>query len=254
MKLILSVILFLLPLNDYESFLTKGDALHSKFDNVNAAKQYEKAYELAPGEYEVLLKLTIVYNDLGEEYMELSRRSEENNYREEAKKYIDKAIHYAEIFQKKFPDSADVYTYLAFSYGNIALFKGDKEKIKLAHLIKDNAEKSLKMDPDNYISYIILGIYNREIGNLNFFEKLFANTFFGDVPEGSFEESVKMFNKALELKPKTIVPAFGLARTYRYMGEDEKEEELLRKVLSYKIQNFRDRFAIEKAKRRLEDL
>jgi hypothetical protein len=63
-----------------------------------------------------------------------------------------------------------------------------------------------------------------------------------------------MFNKALELKPKTIVPAFGLARTYRYMGEDEKEEELLRKVLSYKIQNFRDKFAIEKAKRRLEDL
>ena len=86
------------------------------------------------------------------------------------------------------------------------MFTGDKEKIKLANLVKDNAEKSLKMDPDNYISYIILGIYNREIGNLNFFERFFANIFFGDVPEGSFEESIAMFNKALKIMPETIVP------------------------------------------------
>lgn len=247
------ILLFLLP-NTYEVFMQKGDELHKKFDNKNAAVQYEKAYSLAPDDYQVLLKLSIVYNDLGEEYVELSRRNEENNYREEAKKYIDKAIHYAELFQKKYPDSADVYTYLALSYGNIAMFRGSKEKIKLAHSIKNNAEKSLQMDADNYIAYIILGIYNREIGNLSFFEKLFANTFFGEVPEGSFEESIKMFNKALQLKPSTIVPTYGLAKTYRYMGDEEKEKELLKKVLTYKVQNFRDKFAIEKSKRRLKNL
>jgi tetratricopeptide (TPR) repeat protein len=251
--LFINLILLLLFPNDLETFLKKGDEFHKKFDNRNAALQYEKAYDLAPDNYEVLLKLTIAYNDLGEEYVELSRRDRTKNYREEAKKYIDKAIHYAEIFQKKFPDSADVYCYLAFSYGNIAMFKGDKEKIKLAHLVKDNAEKSLKIAPDNYISYIILGIYNREIGNLSFFERLFANAFFGDVPDGSFEESIEMFNNALEIKPETIVPTYGLSRTYRYMDEEEKEKELLKKILSYEIQNFRDKFAVEKAKRRLEN-
>jgi tetratricopeptide (TPR) repeat protein len=251
--LIFSLILLINP-NDYENYLKKGDEFHKKFDNKNAVLQYEKAYGIAPGNYEVILKLTSAYNDLGEEYVELSRRSESNNYREEAKKYIDKAVHYAEIFHRKFPDSADVYTYLALSYGNLAMFRGSKEKIKLAHLVKDNAEKSLKMNPDNYISNIILGIYNREVGNLSFFERLFANTFFGDVPEGSFEESIEMFNKALKILPETIVPTFGLARTYRYMGDEEKEKEMLKKVLTYKIQNFRDKFALDKAKRRLENL
>ncbi|RPI71330.1 MAG: hypothetical protein EHM47_10455 [Ignavibacteriales bacterium] len=247
------VLLLIFP-NEFETYLKKGDELHKKFDNKNAAIQYEKAYDLAPDNYYVLLNITEVYNDLGEEYVELSRRSEVNHFRDEAKNYIDKAIHFAELFQKKFPDSADAYTYLALSYGNIAMFRGSKEKIKLAHQVKNNAEKSLQMDPDNYISYIILGIYNREIGNLSFFERIFANTFFGDVPEGSFEESIKMFNKALQLMPQTIVPAYGLAKTYRYMSEDEKEKELLQKILKYKVQNFRDKFAIEKAKRRLENL
>lgn len=251
--LIFGLILFLYP-NDHENFLKKGDEFHKKFDNKNAVLQYEKAYHLAPGNYEVLLKLTSACNDLGEEYVELSRRNKESNYREEAKKYIDKALRYAELFHKKFPDSAEVYSYLALSYGNLAMFRGSKEKIKLAHLVKDNAEKAIEMDPNNFIAHVILGIYNREVGNLNFFERLFANTFFGDVPDGSFEESIKMFNKALKIIPNSIVPAFQLSRTYRYMGEEEKEKELLKKVLTYKIRNFRDKFAIDKAKRRLEQL
>ena len=110
------------------------------------------------------------------------------------------------------------------------------------------------MDPDNYITYIILGIYNREIANLNFFERFFANTFFGDVPDGSFEISIKMFNNALKILPNTIVPTYQLAKTYRYMDKEEKEKELLRKVLNCEIRDFRDKFAIEKAKRRLEKL
>jgi tetratricopeptide (TPR) repeat protein len=240
-------LLFHNPTADYETFIKKGDKFHEIFDNVDAAINYEKAYELAPENFEVLIKLTGAYNDAGEEYVELRKR-------DEAKKYIDKAISYAEVLHKEFPDSAKTYCYLALSYGNIAMFSGSKEKIRLANLIKENAEKSLRMDSTLFVSYVILGIYNREIANLGFFEKLFANTFLGDVPNGSFEGSIKMFNKALSIHPDTIVPTYGLSKTYRYMGEEEKEKEFLHKVLSYKIQNFRDKFAIEKAKRRLERL
>ena len=247
--LIIIFLSFLLQVSsaDYETFVKKGDQFHEIFDNVNAAINYEKAYELAPGNFEVLVKLTEAYNDAGEEYVEVHKR-------DEAKKFIDKAIAYAEILHKEFPDSAKTYCFLALSYGNIAMFSGSKAKIKLANLIKENAEKSLRMDSTLFVSYIILGIYNREISNLGFFEKLFANTFLGDVPEGSFEESVKMFKKALTIYPQTIVATYGLSKTYKYMGEEEKEKELLEKVLTYKIKNFRDKFAIAKAKRRLADI
>jgi len=112
----------------------------------------------------------------------------------------------------------------------------------------------LKLNPDLYVSLIVLGIYNREVANLGFFERFFANTFFGDVPDGSFEESIAMFNKALKIIPNSIVPSYQLAKTYRYMGEEEKEIELLKRLLNYKIKDFRDKFAISKTKRRLENL
>jgi len=38
----------------------------------------------------------------------------------------------------------------------------------------------------DYLPYVILGFYNRQIGTLSWFEELFANMFFGDVLEGSF--------------------------------------------------------------------
>lgn len=243
--LILQLLLTIIISNDYEAYLIKGDEFHKNFDNVNAALNYEQAYKLAPDNYEILLKLTVAYNDAGEEHVQLRKRNL-------AEKYISKAVDYAELFCKKFPDSADVYCYLALSYGNVAMFRGSKEKIKLANVVKENAIKSILMDPDQFVPYVVLGIYHREIANLGFFERLFANTFLGDVPEGSFEESIKMFNKALNILPNTIVPTYQLAKTYRYMGEEEKEKELLQKVISYKIKDFRDKFAIEKSKRRLE--
>lgn len=248
MKLLLfHLVLILISPNELKEYLKKGDDFHNKFDNVNAVLNYEKAFEIAPDNYEVLLKLTIACNDAGEEYFELRKRNE-------AEKYIIKAVQYAEAFKEKFPDSADAYCYYSMSYGNLALFKGGKEKIKLSKVVEENAKKSIELNPNQFVAYVILGIYNREISNLNFFERLFANTFFGGVPNGSFEEAIKMFNIALRLIPESIVPTFHLSKTYRYMGDKKIEKDLLNKLFNYKIENFRDKFALEKAKRRLSQL
>ena len=110
------------------------------------------------------------------------------------------------------------------------------------------------MDSTDYLPYVILGIYNRQIAALGWFERLFANTFFGDVPEGSFEESEKMMLKALELQPGLVIAAFHLSLTYKEMGEEEKEIEMLKKVLEMPKLNFRDAYAKRKSKERLEDL
>jgi tetratricopeptide (TPR) repeat protein len=239
--------LLLLSTKGYEDFLKKGDEFHKKFDNVNAVINYEKAYKIAPANYEVLFKLVWAYNDAGEEFFELRNMKE-------SEKYINHAISYAEKFHKLYPDSASTYCYLAMSYGNLATFKGGNEKIKLARKVEENAKKSIEINKNQYTAYVILGIYNREVASLGFFERIFANTFFGGMPEGSYEESVTMLNKALEIEPNTIVATYQLSKTYKNMGNEAKEKELLQKLLEYKIKNFRDKFALEKAKRRLENL
>lgn len=117
---------------EFESLIKKGDEFYKNLDNLDAVKFYESAYKLSPNNFEVLKKLTRTLNDAGEEQFELRNR-------DSAQTYINRAVKLAETFKKEFPDSAIVYSYIALCYGNLAMFKGGKEKIKLANIIKDNA-------------------------------------------------------------------------------------------------------------------
>ena len=236
----------LLP-NSFDELISKGDSLYAQSDMQNALDYYEQAYSIDSSDYYLLFKLTRVCNDLGEYYYELHDE-------DSSEIVVYEGVDFAERFSSLYPDSAKVYTYLAWSYGNQALFEGGKEKIKLAHKIKDNATKAISMDSTDYLPYLILGIYNRQIGALGWFERLFANTFFGDVPEGSFEESEKLMLKALELQPGLVIATFHLSLTYKEMGEEDKEIEMLEKVLELPNLNFRDKYAKRKAKERLDDL
>lgn len=231
----------------YEELLNKGDEFYKKLDNFNALKQYEKAYAINPSNYEVLTKLTRVYNDYGEELIELNRH-------DKAEGYINKAIKMSGVLLSAFPDSALTYTYRALALGNHAMFVGGKEKIKLAHQIRDNALKAVKLNPNDFLPYIILGIYYRELANLSWLERTFANTFFGNVPEGSFADSEKVLKKALAIDDAVIMIHYQIAKTYRYMEKTDLELQYLKKVKELPIRDFRDKFTIAKTEKRLEEL
>ena len=99
-----------------------------------------------------------------------------------------------------------------------------------------------------------MGVYYREIARLSWFERFFANTFYGDVPEGTNEESEKMLKKALTFDPKIIIANYELANTY--LAEDKKKDavELFNELLKIPNNNFRDKYIKAKTKRRLERL
>jgi len=97
---------------EFERYIENGDALQKQFDNKEALNEYEKALKIAPDNYEVLLRIARVYNDIGED---------ENS--KESEKYYEKAIQYAEKMKELYPDSAMAYFYVAGGYGNLALFK-----------------------------------------------------------------------------------------------------------------------------------
>jgi tetratricopeptide (TPR) repeat protein len=230
-----------------KDYLERGDESYSKFKNVEAINYYEKAFNNNPDSFDVLLRLVKSYNAAGEEYYEKRNRTE-------AEYYINKALEFADKFRNKFPDSSAAYSYFAMSNGNIALFKGGKEKIKYAKLVELNAKKSISLNPNSYLPYIILGIYFREIAGLSWWERAFANTFLGSVPSGTYEESEKMLKKALSIDPDMIVANFQLAKTYRQMDREPEEKALLQKVLILPIRDFRDIFAKEKANKWLNDI
>lgn len=236
--------LFSQSVNEY---LTKGDDYYKKFDLINAAKNYESAYKQNPNNFFVLERITKIFNDLGEDYFEI-------NDKDNAEQSFIKAVKYAEILFSKYPDSAKVYTLIAMSYGNLALYKGGNEKIKLANKVRENAEKAIKLNPNDYLPYIVLGIYNREIASLSWFERTFANTFFGKVPEGSLKSSEELLINALKINPGIITAMYQLSLVYQEMENEQKEIEWLKKVIDTPIADFRDKYAKRKAKERLNEL
>lgn len=246
----LSLFLFICPVllsQSIDEFIAKGDEFYKKFDLENASKNYEEAYNINPDSYFALLKVTRIYNDLGEDYYEI--KDDKN-----AEIAVNKAVKYAEIFASKFPDSSKVYSLLAMSYGNLALYKGGNEKLKLAYKIKENAERSIKIDSTDYLPYIILSIYYRQIASLTWIERAYANIFLGKVPEGSLEESERMMLKALKIQPGIIMAMFNLSLTYDEMGDKKKEIELLNKIVNAPIIDFRDKYFKRKASEKLANL
>lgn len=248
------LIVFLITINttfifskNFEDLVERGDHYYEKWELQNALAEYRQAYAIDPDNYYLLLKLTRVYNDLGEYYYELNddKSSEEVVY---------EGVKYAEKFALLYPDSSKVYSYLAWSYGNQALFEGGNEKIKLAQKIMYNSNEAIRIDSTDYLPYLILGIFNRHIAALSWLEEMFANTFFGEVPEGSFEESERMMLKTLELEPRIVIAAFHLSLTYQEMGEEEKEIAMLKRVVELPERTFRDKFAKRKAGERLMEL
>lgn len=232
---------------DINEIIKKGNEFHLKFENKKALQEYIKAYSIAPDNFTVLYKITTAYNDVGVEYFY-------NKKMKEAEEYMNKGLEYAIELHNKFPDSVQSYLCLSFSYGNIALFKGGKEKVKLAKLIEENANKAMTINKNHYLPYLILGIYYRELAELSWFERAFANTFFGGVPKGTFEDSEKMLKKSMELKPNSIIASYYLSLTYKSMENKSKEKEILQKGLTMKVDNFRDNYLLPRIKKRLKEI
>ncbi|MCH6575933.1 MAG: hypothetical protein IH795_12175, partial [Bacteroidetes bacterium] len=97
--------------NSFDELISKGDSLYAQSDMQNALNYYEQAYIIDSSDYHLLFKLTRVCNDLGEYYYELHNE-------ESSEKVVYSGVDYAERFYSLYPDSAKVYTYLAWTFGN----------------------------------------------------------------------------------------------------------------------------------------
>jgi tetratricopeptide (TPR) repeat protein len=229
--------------NDFNTFIKKGDEYYKQFENEKALHEYEKAYNISPDNFESLMKLTRAYNDVGED---LDSKDSE--------KYFINAVKYAEILQEKYPKKTEAYYYLAVSYGNLALFRGGKKKVELSKKVEENIKKSIELDPKFSNSYLVLGIYYREIANLNWFLKLFAKTFFGELPEGSNKDSEKMLLKSLELNPTNIYTHNELAKTYIEISRTKEAIKYLHKIIELPLVDHQDKRIKSEAKSTLEKL
>ena len=213
-------------------YIVSGDKYYSEYDNPAALAEYQKAYAIDPDSFEILKRLTLTSNDCGEDLRDTDM--------EAAKQYFRESVAYAKIAREKYPDVPEIHFLLAISHGNLARYSNGKEKVKLARNVESNLQKMIELKPDFFPSYIALGIYYRQVSNLSWFQKKFANSFLGGLPDGTIEDSRDSLLKALELDPDFIITHYEIGRTYKEMEDYEKATYHFKKVLELGVRDHSD--------------
>ena len=194
-------------------------------DRLEAAGEYEKAIAaykavLEGHGAEALWRISRAYSDMGEAAPE-----------DRQKVLFDRAVEYGREAVKAAPGSSDAHALLAVALGRKALFSSPKEGVRISREVKAEADRAVALDKDKFLPYLVLGIWNREISGLGFFEKALAKILYGGVPDASLEASAKSLERAVSLEPGALKAHYELAVTYRELGEKEKARKELRQVV-----------------------
>jgi tetratricopeptide (TPR) repeat protein len=217
--------------NDVTLFLAQGDAHFRNFDNFAALERYQMAYELAPNDFEALVRMARIHNDIGRSML---RRNDS------AEVWYLKAVGFAEILLEKFPDRADSHFWIAITRGSLVPFLGVQEKLDVGKFVVQHARRAVEIDSTFGPAYVILGILYREAAKLKWYERVIANVVFGGSLPGTIEDSEQVLLRALELNPNDIFAHFELARTYHFLEENEKATKLLEQSLTIQPRSFRE--------------
>jgi len=128
--------------------------------------------------------------------------------------------------------SAGVYARLGQVTGQLALFRGGKEKVKLGLKIKSLADSALAFNGKDPIANAVLGIWHYQLADLSFFEKLFAKVFFGGIPQGSYDTSAVYLKKAVELSPEMNYYRYYYAKALIEIDQRKEAQKQLETALS----------------------
>ena len=218
--------------DDAQSLIKRGDACDQRMQTRPALDAYLAAQKAGPPNADVLSKIAKEYGEL----------MADTNSADEKRKLGETAIEYAKQAVAADPNNAIAELSLAVCYGRQAPLMDNKTKIAYSRLVKEYADKSLALDPNNDLTYNVLGSWNYELANLNPFLRALAGMIYGRLPDASFQDSVKDFQKALELNPNRLANHIGLGRAYAAVGDTAEARKELQVGLSMPDQEKDDPF------------
>jgi tetratricopeptide (TPR) repeat protein len=227
-----------------DALMSKGDALDQRLDNRRALDTYLAAEKLGPPNAELLRRIA-------REYGELMADTDSGDQKRELGQ---QALDYAKKAVAADPHNAMAQLAMAVCYGRLAPLLDNKTKIAYSRLVKEHADESLALDPNNDLTYNVLGSWNYELAGLNPFLRALAGMIYGRLPDASYEESVKDFQKALQLNPNRLANHIGLGRAYAALGKTAEARAELRRGLSMPNQEKDDPFVKEQGRETLRKI
>ncbi len=227
-----------LQAQDFASLLKEAERNEAIPNEKEALHKFKEALKLQPANLYALTKCSELCSRIG-------AREKEENMRNS---YNNAAIIYAKTALKLYPNDDESHVAMGIAVGRTVLAKSGKDKIAAVKEIRQYAEMAIKINPNNFKAWHILGKWNYEVSNLSVIERTAARVFFGGLPQASFKASIEAYEKAKILNPNFALNYLELARAYNKINKKEKAIPLLKTVLQLPVSTEDDpRIKIEAA-------
>lgn len=211
---------------DLNSMIKEADRLEAIPNEKEALHQFKEILKIQPVNLYALCKCSELCSRIaGRETTTKSKDS-----------YNEAAIIYGKTALRLYPNSDEANVAVAIAVGRTLLKKSGKEKVSIVKEIKQYADMALKINPNNFKAWHVLGKWNYEIYNLSGIERTLVKVFYGGLPEATLNDCIAAYEKAKSLNPKFALNYLELARAYHKKSDNEKAVSLLKYLLTLPTQ------------------
>lgn len=207
---------------DFNVLVQEAEKLEKEQKEIQALKKYTEAQKVKPTDLYVLYKCSELYSRIGV-------RETNTSYRDQ---YYKSSLAFAQMAYKYYPLSDDANVAMSMALGRLALTRSGKEKVSTVKEIKTFADNAIRINPKNFKAWHIIGKWHYEVSNLGFLEKAAIKLIYGGLPNSSFSESVKAYEKVKELNPYFGSNYFELAKAYLKLNDNVNAEKNLKYVIA----------------------
>jgi tetratricopeptide (TPR) repeat protein len=212
--------------NDIARLMEQGLAEDARLDTAHALEAFLAAEKLALNDANVLYRIAREY----------ALSMNDTASKDEQRARGEQALAYAKRAVAADPKNAQAQLAAAICYGRLAPFVDTRTRIAYSQLIKQHSDAALALDPSDDYAYHVLGVWNYELAGLNPVLRGMARVIYGALPDASYLDAERDFQKAVELSPARVSHHVELGRTYIALGN----KELARKELTLAL-GFPDR-------------
>ncbi len=230
--------------DDFDSWLSKGNAFDALGQSDRALACYREAEKLQPQNAELLCRISKQYHD----------SMADTSAKETKRTLCRSALAYAERAVTLDPKNSMAETLVAICYGRLAKFADTRTKVAYSQQIEAHARKALKLQPDNDLACYVLGVWNLELANLTSFQRTMAKWMYSGVSAASNEEAERCLKKAIALNAERPAYFVELGRVYAAMGKTAEARAMLKKAIGMPNPGKSDPLMKERAEKALKKL
>lgn len=193
--------------------IEEADSLYDAFEEKEALNAYEKILNRDPDNYRALWRSSFLYSRIG------NRKKE----KETQKEYYGKAQELANKALQVDSTDAESHFVMSVAMGRKALIASARDRVAASRDIKKHVDRALAFDSTHAGAWHVLGRWHFKVANLNFVERLAANTLFGGIPgDATNETAAKAIQRAIELNDNYVLYYHDLAMVYNEMGKQQQ--------------------------------